>query len=53
MGKEVQQQVALNLLSEGTSIEGDLHAKNVFVRPQRGRQNHVDPGPQRRKNQIR
>ena len=28
MGKEVQQQVALNLLSEGTSIEGDLHAKN-------------------------
>ncbi|MBC5619900.1 MULTISPECIES: bactofilin family protein [Butyricimonas] len=28
MGKEVQQQVALNLLSEGTQITGDLHASN-------------------------
>lgn len=32
MGKEVQQQVALNLLSEGTSIEGDLHAKRYTCR---------------------
>ena len=28
MGKEVQQQIALNLLSEGTQITGDLHASN-------------------------
>lgn len=28
MGKEVQQQVALNLLSEGTQIIGDLQASN-------------------------
>lgn len=28
MGKEVQQQIALNLLSEGTRITGDLHASN-------------------------
>lgn len=28
MGKEAQQQIALNLLSEGTQIIGDLHASN-------------------------
>lgn len=28
MGKEVQQQIALNLLSEGTQITGDIHASN-------------------------
>ena len=28
MGKEVQQQIALNLLSEGTQITGDLQASN-------------------------
>ena len=28
MGNEVQQQIALNLLSEGTQITGDLHASN-------------------------
>ena len=28
MGKEVQQQVAINLLSEGTQITVDLHASN-------------------------
>ena len=28
MGKEVQQQIALNLLSEGTQSTGDLHASN-------------------------
>ena len=31
MGKEVQQQIALNLLSEGTQITGDLHASNDIV----------------------
>lgn len=28
MGKDIQQQVTLNLISEGTSITGDLMAKN-------------------------
>lgn len=28
MGKEAQQQIALNLLSEGTQIVGDIHASN-------------------------
>ena len=38
----------------GTAVIAEVRPrKNVFVRPQRGRLNHVDPGPQRRKNQIR